>query len=148
MARERAEGSSCQVPRRVPREPSAATARFTSNSMAPNCSYCQQSHSSNSCKTIVDVAERKQILRRAGICFIRLKKNHMSRDCRSTIKCLKCNGRYHESVCSESQVRNSPASSRNEGDQTQRSVPPNQPRANQQIQPYLSQYQQRCAVSE
>ena len=96
--------------------------------MTPKCSYCWQSHSSNSCKTIVDVAERKQILRRAGRCFICLKKNHMSRDCQSTIKCPKCNGRHHVSICSESQARNSPASSRNEGDQnTQRSVPPNQP---------------------
>ena len=128
MARERAAGSSCQVPRRVPREPNAATALFTGNLMTPKCSYCRQSHSSNSCRTIVDVAERKQILRRAGRCFICLKKNHMSRDCRSTMKCTKCNGRHHVSICSESQVRNSPAPSRNEGNQNaQGSAPPNQP---------------------
>ena len=96
--------------------------------MTPKCSYCRQSHSSNSCRTIVDVAERKQILRRAGRCFICLKKNHMSRDCRSTMKCTKCNGRHHVSICSESQVRNSPAPSRNEGNQNaQGSAPPNQP---------------------
>lgn len=46
--------------------------------------------SSNGCKTVTDVGERKQILKRSGRCFICLKKYHISKECRSTTRCQKC----------------------------------------------------------
>ena len=38
-----------------------------------------------------------------GRCFICLQKNHTSREYRSTMKCGKCGGRHHVSICGESQ---------------------------------------------
>ena len=49
---------------------------------------------------VTNVAERKRILKTSGRCFVCLKKHHISRDCRSTLKCSKCNGRHHVSICS------------------------------------------------
>jgi len=76
-----------------------STSLFSSNSPAPKCSYCREQHSSNACKSITDPSERKQILRRSGRCFVCLRKHHTSRECRSSLKCNKCNGRHHVSIC-------------------------------------------------
>ena len=43
---------------------------LSSNSLVARCSYCQNQHSCISCKTVTDLAERKQILKKAGRCFI------------------------------------------------------------------------------
>ena len=67
----------------------------------PKCCYCRQGHSSTSCTTITDVVQRKTILKKAGRCFVCLKRHHLSRDCRSPIKCARCNGWHHASICRE-----------------------------------------------
>ena len=99
-ARERAAGTSNQVPRRHDRELPTATALLTSSLTTPKCSYCHQNHPSASCRSVSDVASRKQILRKTGRCFVCLRKNHMSRECRSNVKCSNCEGRHHTSICS------------------------------------------------
>ena len=99
-ARERAAGTSNQVPRRHDRELPTATALLTRSLTTPKCSYCRQNHPSASCRSVSDVAARKQILRRKGRCFVCLRKNHMSRECRSNVKCSNCEGRHHTSICS------------------------------------------------
>lgn len=126
-ARERAAGSSCQVPKRTLREqPHMATTLISGGSITPKCSYCHQAYTSNSCKTVIDAAERKHILRRSGRCFVCLRKNHLSRDCRSTIKCTKCNGRHHVSICGGRQTSSdaNPTHSRNDSDQTSQGLMP------------------------
>ena len=50
------------------------------------CCYCNRHHSANECETVTDVNERKEILRRAGRCFICLR--YVSRDCRTSHKYL------------------------------------------------------------
>jgi len=100
-ARERAAGSS-QVQRKSPRDLSTATTLLSSNPMAPRCSYCQQAHPSSSCRSVTNEAERKQILWRTGRCFVCLRRNHTSHDCRSTLRCSKCGGRHHVSICVDS----------------------------------------------
>ena len=100
--RERA-SSSGQTPRKSTRDLLTGITLVSSTSTSPKSSYCRQSHTSNSCRSVVDMAERKQILKRTGRCFICLKKNHTSRECPSTIKCSKCNGRHHVSICDENQ---------------------------------------------
>ena len=87
------------------KDPLTASSLLTSGSGTPKCSYCHQSHASSSCRTVTDASERKQILRRTGRCFVCLRKNHMSRECRSTMKCNTCNGRHHISICSRGQGR-------------------------------------------
>ena len=72
---------------------------LSSDSLVARCSYCRNQHSSVSCKTVTDPAERKQILKKAGRCFVCLRRHHTSRDCRSTLKCTNCGGRHHTSIC-------------------------------------------------
>ena len=76
---------------------------------------CRQSHSSSSCTTIIDVSQRKAILKRSGRCYVCLKRHHLSRDCRSAVKYVRCNGRHHTSICKDS---NSIQSSKNSGNST------------------------------
>ena len=73
---------------------------YSSDTSVPKCSYCRQQHSSISCRTVTDPNERKQILRKAGRCFVCLRRHHTSRDCRSTLRCTGCGGRHHASLCS------------------------------------------------
>ena len=76
--------------------PTAASLLSGDTVQGPTCAYCSQPHSSNSCRSVVDVEARKQILFRDGRCFLCLKKQHVSRNCRSS---LKCHGRHHVSIC-------------------------------------------------
>ena len=77
-----------------------ATALVTSDGQ-PKCSYCRQGHPSVSCTTVTDLGQRKAILKRTGRCFVCLKRHHLSRDCRSPIRCARCKGRHHTSICKE-----------------------------------------------
>ena len=97
-ARERAGISSVQLPRRPTRDPPTAAALMSSDTR-PTCSFCEHPHPSSLCKIVTNPEARKQILRRTGRCFVCLRKNHISRQCRSSLKCLDCNGRHHSSIC-------------------------------------------------
>ena len=68
----------------------------------PSCCYCQQSHPSGTCGTVVQIDARKQILKKSGRCFVCLRRGHISRECRSKSRCSKCGGRHHFSICSSS----------------------------------------------
>jgi hypothetical protein len=90
-----------------PKIPSASSLFTTGGS--PTCTYCQQPHPSNSCSTVTDKNERKEILKRSGRCYICLRKNHVARECKSKIKCFKCDKRHHISICpSNSKVKPTP----------------------------------------
>ena len=71
-------------------------ALLTSNSGfgngSPSCVYCGQGHTSTSCTTVTDVADRKDVLRtcKTGRCYVCLLKNHLSRDCLSSSICRIC----------------------------------------------------------
>ena len=56
------------------------------------CTYCSQNHPSALCSTVTDVNSRKEILSKAGRCYIFLWKNHLSRECTSNFSCTKCRG--------------------------------------------------------
>ena len=64
-----------------------------------SCTYCKRNHPSSKCNVVTDVQARKNILRNKGRCFTCLKSGHKARTCKSKIKCYKCNGRHHISVC-------------------------------------------------
>ena len=63
------------------------------------CTYCRENHASNACKNVTSIAARKEILKRAGRCFVCLKGNHISKDCSSRMKCLKWRRQHHISIC-------------------------------------------------
>ena len=90
VTRDRALGNSCRGPKKITRDPLMASSLLANGSGSPKCSYCHQPHSSSTCRTVTNVLERKQILRRTGRCFVCLQKNHMSGECHSMAKCNKC----------------------------------------------------------
>ena len=81
------------------RVPPTAAALMTSNVGPAHCAFCEQKHVSSSCTVVTDVSARKEALRKAGRCYVCLRKGHISRDCRSTGSCNKCRGRHHHAVC-------------------------------------------------
>ena len=99
-ARERtsATASSGQSLRRPSKVIMTATAMVSSTTTL-RCCYCGQPHLSTMCESITGPEERKGILMKSGRCFVCLKRYHRSRDCRSSMKCLNCNGRHHVSIC-------------------------------------------------
>ncbi|XP_064388661.1 uncharacterized protein LOC135336735 [Halichondria panicea] len=107
VARERASNSNSNSfhtpPRRNQDRGRQTSSALLSRAQEPragvSCSYCQQSHPSTDCKTVISLTARKQTLRDSGRCFNCLRKGHMGRNCRSTSKCLKCKGRHHTSIC-------------------------------------------------
>jgi len=52
-----------------------------SGSQNVQCVYCKGNHFSALCQVTKNVEERKAVLRRDGHCFVRLKLNHMAKDC-------------------------------------------------------------------
>ena len=102
IARERANNSVPQPPRRAHQQGHSATSAFVASAPgAPACAFCQQSHSPTECSVVPDLYDRKKILRKSGHCFNCLRKNHLSRNCRSTSKCRRCNGKHHTSICEQ-----------------------------------------------
>ena len=105
VARERALNTAApstsvgRPPRALDRAIPTNATLLSSDSLVARCSYCRNQHSSVSCKTVTDPAERKQILKKASRCFVCLRRHHTSRDCRSTLKCTNCGGRHHTSIC-------------------------------------------------
>ena len=83
---------------RTPTTATIAAGNSPSNTTI-SCVFCNQKHPSASCTQVVDVPARKEILRRAGRCYVCLKRHHLSKDCRSSIRCEDCRGRYHVTIC-------------------------------------------------
>ena len=63
------------------------------------CVYCGQHHPSVQCTIVTNGQKRKDILKNSGRCFICIRKNHLSRNCRSRSRCSKFYGRHHSSIC-------------------------------------------------
>ena len=71
----------------------------SSPSPAQVCVFCEKGHASWKCRTITDVATRKKKLLRKGRCYVCLMKSHVSRNCPTDYKCVKCSGRHNVSLC-------------------------------------------------
>ena len=76
----------------------------------PMCVYCGQHHPSVQCSIVTNVQKRKEILKNSRCCFICIRKNHLSRNCRSRSRCSKCHGRHHASICDPTGAPVSPVS--------------------------------------
>jgi hypothetical protein len=96
--------------RNATKQPPSIAALHTGGT-PPTCTYCQQSHTSNSCTVVSNVTARIDILRKTGRCFLCLRKNHLSRDCSSRSRCYKCNGNHHISICTKKNTDNKPRQS-------------------------------------
>ena len=91
-ARERASMNTTQPKKPTRDYPSAAA--LLSNTSSPLCVFCDQPHFSTHCRVVTGREKRKQLLLKAGRCFICLKKGHLSRDCRLSRGCYNCGGRH------------------------------------------------------
>ena len=65
----------------------------------PFCTFCQNSHASNSCTKVTDPQVRLKLIKEKGKCFVCLKSGHISRMCQSNIKCFQCQKRHHVALC-------------------------------------------------
>ena len=79
--------------------PLSTDAALFATGSKPTCTYCRKDHASNACKNVTSITGRKEILKRAGRCLVCLKRNHISKDCSSRMKCLKCGREHHISIC-------------------------------------------------
>ncbi len=74
--------------KKQPRLPTAtALYSSTSASTSVTCANCDKNHFLALCTTITDVTARKEILSKTSRCFVCLRKNHLSRECRSRFSC-------------------------------------------------------------
>ena len=90
QARERSTTRAAHEGRRLKECPTGA-ALFV-DTASPQCCFCRQGHSSQDCRTVVGVESRREALQKTGRCYICLGRGHVSRTCRSRIKCLSCKG--------------------------------------------------------
>ncbi|GFY40914.1 integrase catalytic domain-containing protein [Trichonephila inaurata madagascariensis] len=72
-----------------------------------NCIFCEKTHASENCceaaSMLYDVKKNAVIKR--GVCYICLKRGHMSHSCRSDVKCIICNKRHYAVLCSKLPLR-------------------------------------------
>ena len=83
----------------------------TFRSSNPTCCYCQHPHSSGNCDKVKTAEARKRVLQSSGRCFNCLGKGHLCRNCRSPIRCSRCKGRHHTSLCESQERPRGPAQS-------------------------------------
>lgn len=109
-ARERldAASSSTTNPKRSPPRLPTLTSLMVDDSATPRCVFCSQGHQMASCTVVTGVQARREALRRAGRCYICLRRHHISRDCRSSNRCGQCRGRHHLSICTRGTGRGEP----------------------------------------
>ena len=53
---------------------SSASALYLSNNRGPSCNFCGDTHASQDCFNVTSIQARKEILRKAGRCFMCLRK--------------------------------------------------------------------------
>ena len=79
--------------------PNTASALFTPEGKQ-KCVYCTEEHKSSECTIHTDPEDRKGILKKYARCFVCLKANHRSFECRSRLRCSQCKAKHHVSICS------------------------------------------------
>ena len=107
-ARETSEGTRVNPSRatflsnRTPTNSNPTTGSFITNSTGIRCVYCNGDHFSASCTKVVNVKDRRDILKRSGRCYNCLRSHHKSKDCDSRKTCRYCRRRHHQSICEHS----------------------------------------------
>ena len=64
-----------------------------------NCAFCRGKHEHHDCKEVTSIAERKQLIRKYGRCFICIRKGHIATNCKSNYTCGIRGGSHHRSIC-------------------------------------------------
>ena len=75
------------------------------------CAYCHQgTHNSEKCDKIDKPEERRKFLMRSGKCYLCLRVGHRFFQCRSRMRCARCKGKHHISICSAGSHGDAPSS--------------------------------------
>ena len=70
------------------------------------CVFCKGEHLASRCRVITDVNTRYDIVKRERLCFICLKGNHTSNNCRLvSYECIKCKRKHNIALCSQDEQR-------------------------------------------
>lgn len=83
---------------------SSAAALHTANQRTQNCVFCNDAeHEPEHCPSH-NVAERREILKKTGRCFVCLGPRHIAKNCRiKDTSCYQCGRRHHSAVCENSE---------------------------------------------
>ena len=106
-AREASENTHVNPPKstnqsgRPPSSHNSTGSSLVINGSNVSCVYCHHNHFSASCTKVVELNERRDILKRSGRCFNCLRSNHKSKDCDSSKNCRYCHRRHHQSICEQ-----------------------------------------------
>ena len=66
-----------------------------------DCVYCGSSeHRANTCSKVLDIAHRREIIKKKKLCFNCTGAGHRAAQCKSR-SCGKCSGRHHTSLCNK-----------------------------------------------
>ena len=81
------------------------------------CVFCGENHLSSRCRNVTDINVRYKIVKNENRCFVCLKKNHRSRECRLNYNCIKCQRKHNIALCDGNPNNNN---NNNNGDMTGR----------------------------
>ena len=72
------------------------------------CVYCGgKSHISTRCNTVTNIETRRNILKKAGSCFLYLLKSHLKKHFKVQYSCVKCGRKDHNvSICDKVNEKN------------------------------------------
>ena len=75
---------------------------------AIKCVFCDAAHKLHLCKKVTNHNVRRKILSQKNRCFICLRPGHVARNCRTNMRCLKCNRRHHftsrQRACTQTRI--------------------------------------------
>ena len=68
-----------------------------------NCAFCNNpGHRHEECTKVTDIKERKKLLLKYGRCFNCLRKGHLARECKTSVRCSACRFEHHKALCDAS----------------------------------------------
>ncbi|XP_064089903.1 uncharacterized protein LOC135203902 [Macrobrachium nipponense] len=70
-----------------------------------SCPFCNERHPPHGCRRVSDVAARRRILLRKGLCFNCLQSGHRSDRCTNPNSCKSCGNNHNTSICDNSSFR-------------------------------------------
>lgn len=91
---------SVREPEKRKQPPSSASAlQAFSETSSVGCGFCNKPHASERCFKVLQLSpsERQEKVRSAELCFVCLKKGHISKGCKA--KCVRCKGNHNVLLC-------------------------------------------------
>ena len=76
------------------------TGSLTINNRLVKCVFCKGDHYSDKCNVVADMKARAVVIKKNRLCYRCLQPYHGIKNCRSRMKCFKCQSvRHHTAIC-------------------------------------------------